>query len=121
MEAIELRDVISLVAVVLTLIGGYWALAKYVGRLFTQQLDSKFEALNQRLNRIEESEQRNHQAVTKVERDLMELRAQLPEKYVRNEDYIRGQSRLEAKLDSLASRLQTTPLHGLVGGQNAAN
>lgn len=121
MQEIELRDVIGLAALVLTLIGGYWALAKYVGRLFTQQLDSKFEALNQRLSRIEENEQRNHHAVTKVERDLMELRAQLPEKYVRNEDYIRGQSRLEAKLDSLATRLPITPLHGLSGGQNAAD
>lgn len=118
---IELREVIGLIAIVLTIIAGYWALAKYVGKLFTQQLDSKFEALSQRLEKIEESEQRNHQAVTKVERDLMELRAQLPEKYVRNEDYIRGQSRLEAKLDSLATRLQTAPVHGLVGGQHAAD
>lgn len=121
MESIEPRDVISLVVVVLTIISGFWALAKYVGRLFKQQLDTKFEALNQRLNRIEESEQRNNQAVSQVERDLLELRAQLPEKYVRNEDYIRGQSRLEAKMDSLATRLQTAPMHGLVGGQHAAD
>ncbi len=118
---IELRDIISLIVVVLTLITGYWALAKYVGRLFTQHLDSKFEALDQRLNRIEESELRNHQTVSDVERDLMRLRAELPEKYVRREDYIRGQSRLEAKLDSLANRIQNTQLHRLVGGQNAAD
>ncbi len=108
----ELRDVLSLVAIILTLIGGYWAVAKYVGKLFTQQLDSKFDALNQRLAKIEEGELLNNQAVTQVERDLMKLRAELPEKYVRSEDYIRGQSRLEAKIDSLAGGLQRAQLRG---------
>lgn len=103
--AMDVKDWVALAGLVITLLGGGWALAKYMGSLFTRQLNSQFEALNQRLTRIEESEQRNSQQVSKVERDLMALRAELPEKYVRNEDYIRGQSRLEAKLDSLANTL----------------
>ncbi|WKE65060.1 hypothetical protein PVT67_15560 [Gallaecimonas kandeliae] len=101
----DTKDVLTLVALALTLLAGGWALAKYIGRLFTQQLDTQFTALNQRLTRIEESEQRNSQQVSEVERQLMALKAELPEKYVRAEDYIRGQSRLEAKFDHLANTL----------------
>jgi len=112
---IELRDVIAIVAIMVTLAGGYWALAKFIGRLFRDHLDAKFEALNQRLQKIEESERQNGDAVTKVERDLMQLRAELPEKYVRSEDHIRGQSRLEAKIDALALGLQRAATGGAHG------
>ncbi|MDF6001947.1 hypothetical protein P4050_30630 [Pseudomonas aeruginosa] len=37
----------------------------------------------------------------------MSLKAELPIQYVRREDYIRGQSVIEAKLDGLAVKLKT--------------
>lgn len=106
----EPRDVIALIAIVLTLITGYWALAKFIGRLFTEHLDTKFAALDQRLTRIEDSEKENGAQVSKFERDLLNLRAELPEKYVRREDYVRGQSVIEAKLDALFLRLEKVQL-----------
>ena len=51
--------------------------------------------------------------VKRLERDLMGLRAELPERYVRREDYIRGQSVIEAKLDSLALRMENIQLKGV--------
>lgn len=47
-----------------------------------------------------------------VERQLLELRADLPLHYVRREDYIRGQSVIEAKLDGLAVRIENMQLKG---------
>lgn len=41
-----------------------------------------------------------------VERDLMQLRAELPMHYVRREDLNRNQVVLEAKLDALAVKLE---------------
>ena len=66
-----------------------------------------FWALQKRLEQIEQKEGDNDgKQVAQVERDLMALRAELPEKYVRREDYIRGQSLIESKLDGLALKLE---------------
>ena len=56
-----------------------------------------------------------------LERDLMELRAELPERYLRREDYIRGQSIIEAKLDGLAMKIENAQMRVLLNGGNHAN
>ena len=48
----------------------------------------------------------------RVERELMSLKAELPLQYVRREDYIRGQSVIEAKLDGLALKIENIILRG---------
>lgn len=47
-----------------------------------------------------------------VERELLELRAELPVRYVRREDYIRGQTVIEAKLDAISSELKLVQIQG---------
>lgn len=42
----------------------------------------------------------------RVERELLNLKADMPLHYVRREDYIRGQSVLEAKQDALYNRIE---------------
>lgn len=46
----------------------------------------------------------------RVERDLLALRSELPTHYVRREDYVRGQTVVEAKLDALALKLENLQL-----------
>ena len=43
---------------------------------------------------------------SKLEREFLEFRAELPLHYVRREDYLRGQAVLEAKLDALYSKIE---------------
>jgi len=49
---------------------------------------------------------------TRLERELLKLKAELPVEYVRREDYVRGQAVLEAKLDALYSKLETLLIKG---------
>lgn len=51
-----------------------------------------------------------------VERELMQLRAELPERYVRREDYIRGQTVIEAKLDAINSKVELVQIQGAQRG-----
>ncbi|HBO0115257.1 TPA: hypothetical protein L4A45_006184, partial [Pseudomonas aeruginosa] len=51
--------------------------------------------------------------------ELMSLKAELPFQYVLRDDYIRGQSVIEMKLDSLATKLENAQLRGLVGANHA--
>lgn len=82
-------------------------------KLSTLHWDSRFSAL------LSQSKE-DADAVRQLERDLMELRAELPERYLRREDYIRGQSIIEAKLDGLAMKIENAHMRVLLNGGNHA-
>jgi hypothetical protein len=58
-------------------------------------------------------ERRNADALQSLERDFLRWQADLPIHYVRREDYVRGQSVIEAKLDALYSKLEVVQLKGV--------
>lgn len=65
------------------------------------------------LSRLDSMEQTNKQEAAqwqRLEREMLQLRADLPLQYVRREDYIRGQSVIEAKLDAVAVKLENAQL-----------
>lgn len=47
-----------------------------------------------------------------LERDFLKHLAELPVNYVRREDYVRGQTVIEAKLDAIASELKAVQIRG---------
>lgn len=102
----------ALAALGCTLIAGYWAMAKYIGHLFSNQLNQKFAGLESRLDEIRSRGDQNANAVVDLERQLLTLRAELPVQYVRREDYVRGQTVIESKLDALAIRMDKVQLGG---------
>lgn len=61
-------------------------------------------------------ERRNAASLQNLERDFLRWQADLPIHYVRREDYVRGQSVIEAKLDALYNKLEVVQLRG---AQNA--
>ena len=93
--SVELWQLVGLVlTLAIFLIGGYAALLRLLLRQFEQRLESKFMAL--------EAESKDWH---RVERDLVQLRLELPERYVRREDYIRNQTIIEGKLDLINERV----------------
>lgn len=99
-------DIAKFLGLVVTLVSLFWGMSRRQQAMFEKHLDSKFDTLQARLEHIEIREGKNGEQVAQVERELMKLRAELPEKYVRREDYIRGQSLIESKLDGLALKLE---------------
>ncbi|MCC7484555.1 MAG: hypothetical protein IT529_06155 [Burkholderiales bacterium] len=96
------------------MVAGAWALLKVFARQYERNLDERFEtqerrrqearaAYETRFDRLETAD-RQH------ERSILELRAELPERYVRREDWVRSQSVIEAKIDALALRLENAIL-----------
>ncbi|HHJ1789998.1 TPA: hypothetical protein ACQGYD_006473, partial [Pseudomonas aeruginosa] len=77
------------------------------------------EQLSYRLDAIEQAAREETNQWQRVERELMSLKAELPFQYVLRDDYIRGQSVIELKLDSLATKLENAQLRGLVGANHA--
>ncbi len=105
----ELWQFLSLLGVFLLLLAG-------AGRLLLAQMqkyqDDKFRALGSRLEAIENTGKEEAGNWRRVERELMTLKADMPLNYVRREDYIRGQSVIEAKLDGLALKIENVQLRG---------
>ena len=66
-------------------------------------IDTRFASLD--ASRANDAEHRH-----KLERELLQMKADMPLHYVRREDYMRGQSVIEAKLDALASKLETVQM-----------
>lgn len=80
---------------------GLWRVGKWLVVSVEKRIDDRFSVLAA-----------DSRAWRAVERDLMELRAELPNQYVRREDYIRGQSVVEAKLDAVAAKLEVVQMQG---------
>lgn len=100
---------LSLIVAVGAIVAGYYALALLVVKQFERRLDDRFAAQEQariegrkvfdeRWNKMEANQHR-------LERELLQLKADLPIHYVRREDDVRKQTVIEAKLDSLALRM----------------
>lgn len=121
---IELWHLVTLSSAVL---GGFWTLAKVIAGQFQKHLDTRFAAQDEtrkanhtqlatRLDSLEQINKEEAMQWQRLERDLLRLQADMPIHYVRREDYIRGQSVIEAKLDGLATKIENAQLRAAAQG-----
>ena len=84
------------------------------GRILLNQVDlrlnTRFAVLEEALRKHTDEEGKTAAQVRELERSFMKWQAEMPLQYVRREDYIRGQSVLEAKLDALATKVDSATL-----------
>jgi hypothetical protein len=118
-------NLVSFIFIVIAIFSGVWALLKIIAiqfergikrdlqeRFSIQEVASKAqsEQLNLRLDVLDSAAKSDAGQWQRVERELLNLKADLPLHYVRREDYIRGQSVIEAKLDGLGTKLENAHL-----------
>ncbi|EHD22635.1 MULTISPECIES: hypothetical protein [Brenneria] len=95
----------QLVGLLLGFLGFVFTIAK----MFFSQLEKRQTEL---VDTLENSLREFNGSLTGLERDLMALKADLPLNYVRREDYVRGQTVIEAKLDALYNKLELVQQRG---------
>ena len=111
----------QLVLLLLSFFGACAGAGKFLLAQMQRHLDTRFQGVSSRLDKIEEANREEANQWQRVERELMSLKAELPLQYVRREDYIRGQSVIEAKLDGLAVKIENTQLRSLMKGDRNAH
>lgn len=116
------------VTVLFTMIAGaMWALMRNLlaaqlehidSRLKTQDTtrESNHAALAFRLANLEQINRDEAAQWQRLEREILLLQAEMAMHYVRREDYIRGQSVLEAKMDGLATKIENAQLRMVMKG-----
>ncbi|MDH0337569.1 hypothetical protein [Metapseudomonas otitidis] len=99
------------------------ALVKLLLAQFEKRLAERFAAQDaartaaaahwdQNFAQVLERQEKDAAAVQALERAFFTFKAELPLNYVRREDWVRGQSVIEAKLDGLALRIENVMLKG---------
>ncbi|MGC4076896.1 MAG: hypothetical protein QM702_07645 [Rubrivivax sp.] len=109
---LTITNVITIIALV---IAAMWALGKLLLSQNRRQLDERFTRMDTRFDAVDLQQREEAKEWRRVERDVLQLKAALPLDYVRREDYVRGQSVIEAKLDGLAKLVQTVQVQTLLG------
>ena len=121
---LELWQLILLLIAFFGCVGGF---AKLLGGQIDRRLDEKFKAqeeareagasaLRDSIERYVSSSEKTAGKLETLERDFLKWQAELPIHYVRREDYVRGQSVIEAKLDALYSKLEVVQMKGAKNG-----
>lgn len=92
-----------------------WAVKMIIDRSYTSiaaQLSQRFEYLQQQFAHIEAANAEEAGQWKRIERELLELKADLPREYVRREDQIRHEAILNSKLDALAGMINRLQEYG---------
>lgn len=107
------------------LLSGFAGIVYGAGRLiagqFEMRMSERFEAMrieraaeeartNERFDALQRARELEAQGITNLEREFLRFQADMPLNYVRREDYVRGQSIVEAKLDGLATKIDNQQL-----------
>jgi len=128
MTGLSWGDVIGAALVLLAAWSGLLiAIIKWFLNNYHKGLKERFKGLSEQITtNNSESARRNEitndairqqeDEMRRVDREILSLRAELAEKYVRREDAIREQVVINAKLDAIAVRLDNVSLRG---GKNA--
>lgn len=112
-----------LIGLLITFMGCVLGFGKVLGGQIDKRLDEKFKAqetareagaksLREHIDRHTAQGDRTATQVTNLERDFLKWQADLPVHYVRREDYVRGQTVIEAKLDALYNKLEVVQIKG---------
>ena len=91
--------IVELIGFVVVLIGAFWALLVLLFKQFETNITRQFVALEE-----------DAKEWARLEREFLVFQRDLPLNYVRREDYVRNQSVIESKLDSLALKLENWQL-----------
>ena len=100
-----------------TVVGFLITFMSFVGGMDKWMNSKAEERQAARFASLEQSLQQSASSWGELEKELMRFKADLPLNYVRREDYIRGQTVIEAKLDALYNKLEVVQQYRNTGGQ----
>lgn len=117
----------QLITLLLSFLGFLFAAGKLLLSQIDRRLNDRFETIEkareegqatwrQTFTQHLEEERRETDLMRNIEREFLRFQAELPLQYVRREDYVRGQSVIEAKLDALYSELKFVQIKGANNG-----
>lgn len=103
----ELWQLIMLSSMIL---GAFYGMSKMLMAQSAKSIEDSFKALREHMVKQDESDRR-------LERELLQLQAQLPRDYVRREDYTQAIATIMTKIDGVVLRVENLFHQALKGSQ----
>lgn len=114
---IEFWELLSgIVAVIVAFASVTWLFGTLLVRQFKAQLDQRFITIQTDLTKRATDDAKVSDQLRQFEKDFLMFQRDMPNQYVRREDYIRGQTVIESKLDALYSKLEVVQIQGAKHG-----
>lgn len=98
------------IMILISTIGTVVATIKILWARIEQNLNNNFQVVQSKLEEVAKQSEQNHTDIRDLERKFYKFQIDLPHTYVAREDYIRGQTVIEAKLDALASKIENVQI-----------
>lgn len=117
----------QLITLLISFLGFLFAAGKLLLSQIDRRLNDRFEAMenareqasrhwDEKFGTVIDQNRREAEGWVALEREFLRFQADLPLQYVRREDYVRGQSVIEAKLDALYNKLEVVQMKGANNG-----
>jgi len=98
------------IMILISIIGTVIGTIKILWGRIEQNLNNNFKVVQNKLEEVAKQSEQNHADIRDLERKFYKFQIDLPHTYVAREDYIRGQTVIEAKLDALASKIENVQI-----------
>lgn len=99
-------------SLLLAVFGAMWALIKVIGSQYEKREKERHENLTKMLNGLVDGQKEQQNALHKLERDFLKFQADIPNQYVRREDYAQSMATIMAKIDALNLKFDNMILRG---------
>jgi hypothetical protein len=103
----------GIVAVIVAFATVTWLFGTLLVRQFKAQLDQRFVSIQTDLTKRAAEDVEVSKQLRQFEREFLMFQRDMPNLYVRREDYIRGQTVIESKLDAVYSKLELVQIQGV--------
>ena len=103
-------DFWQLLGLLLSGLGALWGVVKMAAAQAQRHQDAAHAQLVGRLDAIEQASRTEAGNWQRVEREILQLKADLPLNYVRREDYVQSTATIMAKLDAISLRFENVLL-----------
>lgn len=104
--------VAQVVVVLIAFCGAVAGLGKLMFSQFEKRMAERFRAHDETLARFLDDQSGGIKKINELEREFLIFRGDMPNHYVRRDDFIRNQTVIEAKLDAISSRVENLQLRG---------
>lgn len=110
---IEFWQLVSgIVAVIVAFASMTWLFGSILVKQFKALLEARFSAIHADATKRADADAKVEAQLRQFEKDFLTFQRDMPLQYVRREDYIRGQTVIESKLDAVYSKLELVQIQG---------